>query len=711
MQPRVPGRLAALGVLLTLTLVAGSRPASAAAPAGWTRHTATTLSEREGASEAYDAAAAELVVFGGDNTVNTLDDTWVFQGDRWSRLDTPVAPRSRTDAAMVYDPALGKVLLFGGDPHAVDNGISYLGDTWTFDGTRWERLTTAHSPDGRAEASMAWDAADNEVVLFGGLTNTTGVGQDTWTFDGTDWTQQNPTTAPPWRHGAMMAWDATANRVLMFGGLGQPPTGSTNPYLADTWSWSGHQWTQLSSSLLGPQGRWAGAMAEAPGGSIVLFGGYWDSGVGTGSTPAGHAQGPTKTLNDVWTWNGSAWSQSQASGPAARYRAAIAWDPALHEDVLYGGCCNAAGGFLTDTWTFDGSAWTRHERGDAPSVRDGAVAATDVTNGDVVVFGGFGGDGFLGDTWLYSAGAWHQPPASTTAPAGRFAASMAYDTAHHLSVLFGGQAQSANSCSTMPDQLDVNHLCNDTWTFDGSTWTKQAAASASPPGYRSLAGMAYDAATGQTVLYGGFADQAELGDTWTFDGTTWTQQKPATSPPPLSGASLVYDPALQKVVLYGGEGSDPQTGEPKLFDQTWTWDGTTWAQLTPASSPPPLYEAGAIWDPDLGGVLLAAGQGDGGPGVFGTEHDAWLFDGTAWQRQPVGTAPGDRYFAPLAWDPASSAAILTTGLGDDGFADDTWALGAAPAVAVPELPAPPLLLLAALPAVALVTTVRRRRAT
>ena len=44
------------------------------------------------------------------------------------------------------------------------------------------------------------------------------------------------------------------------------------------------------------------------------------------------------------------------------------------------------------------------------------------------------------------------------------------------------------------------------------------------------ASMAYDPATSQLVLFGGHGAAASLGDTWTWDGTTWTQQTPATSP-------------------------------------------------------------------------------------------------------------------------------------------------------------------------------------
>ena len=54
----------------------------------------------------------------------------------------------------------------------------------------------------------------------------------------------------------------------------------------------------------------------------------------------------------------------------------------------------------------------------------------------------------------------------------------------------------------------------------------------------------------------------KLDDTWTWDGTTWTQQHPATSPSARTFASMAYDPATSTAVLFGGKGT--------LAD-TWTW--------------------------------------------------------------------------------------------------------------------------------------------
>src|SRR6266568_8646495 len=62
----------------------------------------------------------------------------------------------------------------------------------------------------------------------------------------------------------------------------------------------------------------------------------------------------------------------------------------------------------------------------------------------------------------------------------------------------------------------------------GSNWARQAPAS-SPPA-RSNAAIAYDAATGTVVLFGGLTRTASgivvFSDTWTWDGSTWTKQNP-----------------------------------------------------------------------------------------------------------------------------------------------------------------------------------------
>jgi hypothetical protein len=139
---------------------------------------------------------------------------------------------------------------------------------------------------------------------------------------------------------------------------------------------------------------------------------------------------------------------------------------------------------------------------------------------------------------------------------------MAYDDATSQLVLFGGADAGAA-------------IFSDTWTFDGTDWSQ---ASAGSPPARSEASMAYDDATSQVVLFGGYGG-GFLSDTWTFDGTDWTQASPAHSPRARYGATMAYDAATGQVVLFGGNGNSG------LLSDTWTYDGTDWTQASPVHSP------------------------------------------------------------------------------------------------------------------------------
>jgi uncharacterized repeat protein (TIGR01451 family) len=184
--------------------------------------------------------------------------------------------------------------------------------------------------------------------------------------------------------------------------------------------------------------------------------------------------------------------------------------------------------------------------------------------------------------------------------------------------------------------------------------------------------MAYDPATGDMVLFGGGGNSGVLNDTWTWNGTTWTQLSPATSPPVRAGASMAYDPATGNMVLFGGLGNSGFLGD------TWTWDGTTRTQQSPATSPPARYGASMAYDPATGDMVLFGGGGSSG--VLG---DTWTWDGTTWTQLSPATSPPARYGASMAYDPAIGDMVLFGGISSDsGYLGDTWTYG-------PSAPQPP----------------------
>ena len=90
----------------------------------------------------------------------------------------------------------------------------------------------------------------------------------------------------------------------------------------------------------------------------------------------------------------------------------------------------------------------------------------------------------------------------------------------------------------------------------------------------ALSDIAYDSARKQVVLFGWSGCVGCSSETWIWNGTTWTQLFPSTSPPPRMLHSIIYDSIRNEVVLFGGY--DNQTGNS--FDDTWVWDGTNWIQ-------------------------------------------------------------------------------------------------------------------------------------
>jgi hypothetical protein len=80
---------------------------------------------------------------------------------------------------------------------------------------------------------------------------------------------------------------------------------------------------------------------------------------------------------------------------------------------------------------------------------------------------------------------------------------------------------------------------NDTWTYDGTKWTQVMTSNAPPP--RSAASLAK--LGNKLVLFAGLdMNVTELQDTWTFDGTNWTQVNASNSPPPVVSGTIAFVP-------------------------------------------------------------------------------------------------------------------------------------------------------------------------
>jgi hypothetical protein len=300
--------------------------------------------------------------------------------------------------------------------------------------------------------------------------------------------------------------------------------------------------------------------------------------------------------------------------------------------------------------------WVKPSLATLPAARASAALAYDADTHSTVLFGG-GSNGdkvIYGDTWLFTRTSGWLQLSPATSPSPRTGSSFAYDPTTKTAVLFGGTAGNLA-------------LLNDTWTWDGSTWTQQFPPVSPPPRTFNTEQMAFDAANGTVVLFGGYAaDGGFWGDTWVWEGKakTWTEKFPATSPSP-RGTTLTYDSATKQVVVFGGE-----DGGASFLNDTWTWDGITWTQQFPASSPSVRTNLAMAYDANIGEVVLF-----GGYSAIGGEalNDTWTWNGTTWSRIQTSYTPAGRYGASMDYDPNFRGLVLFGGYFTGGpWTNQTW---------------------------------------
>lgn len=266
----------------------------------------------------------EVLLFGGDDATNSpIAETWMLSSGCWKKIVPTASPSPRDLMAIAFDVTRGLVILYGGRAGGPGQTGSFLHDTWTWDGQTWTQVTTAGP--ALINPAAAYDPISNQVIMFG-PTHQGGEAQ-TWAWTGGTWTLLHPTVSPSGRDAASIAFDSATGQLVLFGGE------QTLGPIGETWTWTGSTWRQLLPgaspsprllAALGPNG-------SSPG--LVLYGGgdfshaYHDTWIWNGTswhqvTPA-HAPpegvgAPVATdtqlelvgkAGEVWTWSGIDWYQ------------------------------------------------------------------------------------------------------------------------------------------------------------------------------------------------------------------------------------------------------------------------------------------------------------------------------------------------------------------------------------------------------------------
>jgi hypothetical protein len=377
------------------------------------------------------------------------------------------------------------------------------------------------------------------------------------------------------------------------------------------------------------------------------------------------------------------WQLLPRHEPIRRVAPQVAYDAAHGTVVLFGGyICQGASCFPTDdTWTFDGSSWTQRHPATSPSARYLGSMTFDAKRGRVLLFGGLActdsdctTTAAASDTWTWDGTNWVQQ-SSTLAPSARYGAATTFDSDNERVLLYGG---CIGSCPTEGADL---------WAWDGAQWSLIDINSA--PGARFCAQFAYDPAHKKTVLFSGSLPQssnqtgvADPSDTWTFDGSTWTQQSPAHNPKGRWAGGMIWDANRQRIVLFGGFADEEPLYKNAYRQDVWIWDGTDWTEQANTTQPLRSYEIGFVYNELLGKAVFIGGdsfiipdylaQYDAGFTVF--ERATWTLDAAGWTRLPS-AEPNDRSGANMAYYPPNETVLLYGGYcldQPDTACHDTW---------------------------------------
>jgi len=304
-------------------------------------------------------------------------------------------------------------------------------------------------------------------------------------------------------------------------------------------------------------------------------------------------------------------------------------------------------------WSPIGAALAAPQFVQGPSARYAHSMAYDSARHLVVLFGGNSNSnwpsGALNDTWEWNGTVWRQ--VATTGPSPRGHTAMVYDSRRGVCVLFGGRTGASSNSNS-----------GETWEWDGASWSERT--NVGSPGARQASSMAYDSTRHVAVLFGGIQGFA-LGDTWEYDGVAWSQASPSTpNPANRWNHTLVFDRSIGRIMLFGG------TTRTSPLDDTWTWDGANWSQNTPSARPAARDTHGMCFANGIGASLMFAGYSGSRPG----RDDTWSYSAQGWTQLTPGLHPSPRHYVThgLVYDSARDQPVLFGGWDGTRAFGDTW---------------------------------------
>lgn len=461
-----------------------------------------------------DYLYAGLGVSGGDGDVwrfNLTSQTWTQIGggglnSSWSGVTH--------EGVYSLETASGN--LYAGLGNSDDDG-----EVWRFNGTTWTQIGGDDLNSGWTNAMntrIVYDLHAVSGTIYAGIYNSADNGA-LWSFNGSSWTLVGGQNyAGSWGfYGIDRVSSLTTSGGKLYAGLG------ATAGRAVVWEYDNSTWR-----IIGGQGynsSWSSATYEITQ-AMIDYGGTLYVGLGS-STDDG----------EVWSWNGSTWSQVGGDGLNSGWTngddAEYAYTFASSPSYLYVGI--GIGATETEVWRWQGTTWGKIG-GDGINSGWNAgyngVSALLASNG--LVYAGLGSGDGDSDIWQWNGSAWSQIGGDGLNSSWSGNQDSIESLVMYRGDLYAGLGDTAGEAEV--------------WRYRGGSWTQVGGDGVNSSWIDTVYERAKSMAVYNGYLFASLGVSAGEAEIWRYDGSIWTQVGGDTLN---SGWASVEEEAYNLVVYKG----------------------------------------------------------------------------------------------------------------------------------------------------------------
>ena len=467
---------------------------------------------------------------------------------------------------------------------------------------RWQTVSLGNvTPDSSGNNDfflpMVYSRRNGQVLHFTGVAGDAQSAQgDIWIHDGDDWVRQSFVGAPSRRNQSSVAYDEARGRLVVFGG---DDGGGLD--LNETWEFDGRQWFDRSqpTNMNWPAGRSNAAMTyDASIGRVVMTGGH-------------------DTDANVWSWDGTEWTVLAVPGglplPDANDTRRLVYDRRLKRLWMIRVQEPMVGGAVM--WGLDNGVWMPVPTPFTPNFdAPGTVRANrfdvayDEHRGEIIAVAHHGDL----DAYRFRDGNWADInfPINNTSGSSRIGASLVYDPLRKKVLCYVQSENDVTAFGTLDDGMFFE--------WDGQTWTEVSPRLRAPR--LEFPPTRYDDVREHTIGFSGL-----------WQGYDGFATRTLTSPTNLVQA-IQFNPVLGTMLGYSNQGQGGST--------TYSFDGTTWSDLSPTFIiPPPPQPVAYGWHTGTRMIISAEGiMASGYDAASNSWNDLMLMSNLP----GVGVAPGSQ---------------------------------------------------------------------